>query len=686
MKIVTPPIKRASIKLGETLGGSGRETHLLVTNLFGTNVDVKEDRREAQYPCNIRKDFNSFEVDLSSLCRTLEAIRRSFEVGNVNANSSKFKQLFRIEANKLVEKCHCEGLKGSELRLLREACVLQREKEEALASLRHKMQLKLQDDLDNARKAFLSEKRSALYTVREQARKVNDEKRLQLFQELKEEYEKEVDEASTFHSKQFSKEVDEAELKERSRLSEILEKCDKEFQEEVENKLKIEKEQIFSYFETLEKNEIETMQEKMKETLDSEIKQFRIDKQNMFDEQLNEIKKSLQHDYNETESKLKKEIMEEQQIVSNKMKTVAEQDMHIKKMELRESLIRERDNQIDTVLETLENQREQALQTLREKEESIFKSEEKKIEREMIFMYDKLDDDIADRLNAVLQHSKQTVQKFVFDLTLEFEKEKKEIETLLQDVTTKNKIIGHNDENVDHTNTLASLQSKLKVAMARLEEENIRVANLARSVIAQRKETRALQLQLKAMERLRDDRWENMAKKLFQANEILIKKLAKAAARRRRNKRYSRSPRPRRYSQSLTPGRNRESNKVPYHCKMRSLLKRRGDLYSTPESRLVDPHTLAEALLNQLHRRKVTVGQLFNLCDKDRSNSVTFGEFCTGIAASGIRPIPTAREMRCLFNVFDTDRNGHISFEEMKERYELHEDSSEEDLDFKVAL
>ena len=51
--------------------------------------------------------------------------------------------------------------------------------------------------------------------------------------------------------------------------------------------------------------------------------------------------------------------------------------------------------------------------------------------------------------------------------------------------------------------------------------------------------------------------------------------------------------------------------------------------------------------------------------DKERTNFVSFREFKRGLALAGV--YPSSSELRNLFNVFDKNRTGRISFEEMKE-------------------
>ena len=42
-----------------------------------------------------------------------------------------------------------------------------------------------------------------------------------------------------------------------------------------------------------------------------------------------------------------------------------------------------------------------------------------------------------------------------------------------------------------------------------------------------------------------------------------------------------------------------------------------------------------------------------------------FGEFARGVAMSGVRPIPTESEMKALFESFDLNHDGSLSYSEM---------------------
>ena len=58
--------------------------------------------------------------------------------------------------------------------------------------------------------------------------------------------------------------------------------------------------------------------------------------------------------------------------------------------------------------------------------------------------------------------------------------------------------------------------------------------------------------------------------------------------------------------------------------------------------------------------------------DKDRSNNITWEEFKTGIAMSGVRPVPNDVDLRALFATLDADRSGGISFQELSAAFDAH--------------
>jgi len=67
----------------------------------------------------------------------------------------------------------------------------------------------------------------------------------------------------------------------------------------------------------------------------------------------------------------------------------------------------------------------------------------------------------------------------------------------------------------------------------------------------------------------------------------------------------------------------------------------------------------------RLHQARVTVGQLFGMMDEDRSDRITFCEFCKGVALAGVRPVPSPLESKMLFRSFDQGRDGFINYAEL---------------------
>lgn len=66
-------------------------------------------------------------------------------------------------------------------------------------------------------------------------------------------------------------------------------------------------------------------------------------------------------------------------------------------------------------------------------------------------------------------------------------------------------------------------------------------------------------------------------------------------------------------------------------------------------------------------RRCLGMERLFAIMDEDRSNTIKYPEFVTGMEASGIRPVPSLDDLKFLFREFDTNGNGTVEFEEMLE-------------------
>jgi len=74
-----------------------------------------------------------------------------------------------------------------------------------------------------------------------------------------------------------------------------------------------------------------------------------------------------------------------------------------------------------------------------------------------------------------------------------------------------------------------------------------------------------------------------------------------------------------------------------------------------------DPHAM-QALRAQLHREHVATGQLFRFMTPGHDDLISLEDFEYGITSTGIKPLPTEREIKTLFDAFDIDRNRKISY------------------------
>ena len=77
------------------------------------------------------------------------------------------------------------------------------------------------------------------------------------------------------------------------------------------------------------------------------------------------------------------------------------------------------------------------------------------------------------------------------------------------------------------------------------------------------------------------------------------------------------------------------------------------------------PMRSVDEMRSSLYLHHVTSGGLFSMMDADRDNNVSFSEFEHGIAMSGIRPVPTRKEMIALFESFDLDSDHFLNFDEL---------------------
>jgi len=80
-----------------------------------------------------------------------------------------------------------------------------------------------------------------------------------------------------------------------------------------------------------------------------------------------------------------------------------------------------------------------------------------------------------------------------------------------------------------------------------------------------------------------------------------------------------------------------------------------------------------------MRRRHVSTGQLFSYMDSDRSDTITLKEFEHGIAMSGVRPMPNAAQIQGLFESFDLNGDGSLSWHEVIWRLEEEDTLSSEE-------
>jgi len=71
------------------------------------------------------------------------------------------------------------------------------------------------------------------------------------------------------------------------------------------------------------------------------------------------------------------------------------------------------------------------------------------------------------------------------------------------------------------------------------------------------------------------------------------------------------------------------------------------------------------SLRQALYKYHISTGLLFSFMDADRSDTISFSEFCYGVQLAEIRPVPSSDQLRDLFDMFDHDEDGYISYREM---------------------
>jgi len=70
-----------------------------------------------------------------------------------------------------------------------------------------------------------------------------------------------------------------------------------------------------------------------------------------------------------------------------------------------------------------------------------------------------------------------------------------------------------------------------------------------------------------------------------------------------------------------------------------------------------------------MHKKSFSTDGLFTLMDVDSSNTVNYAEFSKGLALTGIRPMPMAREIKEMFDELDVNDDGKVTWEEMLESW-----------------
>jgi Ca2+-binding EF-hand superfamily protein len=73
-----------------------------------------------------------------------------------------------------------------------------------------------------------------------------------------------------------------------------------------------------------------------------------------------------------------------------------------------------------------------------------------------------------------------------------------------------------------------------------------------------------------------------------------------------------------------------------------------------------------KVLRRELARRNISAGSLFSSMDANRDDQIDFSEFCAGIAVAGIRPVPSTKHLRSIFESFDIDDDSRISYAELQ--------------------
>jgi Ca2+-binding EF-hand superfamily protein len=121
-----------------------------------------------------------------------------------------------------------------------------------------------------------------------------------------------------------------------------------------------------------------------------------------------------------------------------------------------------------------------------------------------------------------------------------------------------------------------------------------------------------------------------------------------------------------------------EGRKVGYETAKEAHLRQREEEKESVRKHLADEKAMYEyesgALLTEedlwrgMHKRFHEVGtvNLFMWMDSDRGDRITFEEFVRGLLACGLRPLPRRKVIKAVFEAFDRDEDGAISYQELE--------------------
>jgi len=79
---------------------------------------------------------------------------------------------------------------------------------------------------------------------------------------------------------------------------------------------------------------------------------------------------------------------------------------------------------------------------------------------------------------------------------------------------------------------------------------------------------------------------------------------------------------------------------------------------------VASPSRSLDELRNAM-RKKASVGQLVSMMDSNQNDKINFDEFKEGIFMCGMRPVPSDKEIELLFQSFDLNKDGALSYEEV---------------------